>query len=162
MWHSTTPAWLPASGESTKASSVSDSDPDEIKRRMSINLSVVPLEWHDSKINFLDTPGYADFVGEVMSALRVADAAVVVVSADKGAEIGTEMVWKYANADQLPRLVFVNKLDRDNTSYEQALESLRSHFGSGIVSTFDSHRRAVRPFGSSRPGFAQGLQLLCR
>ena len=120
-------------GRVDEGSSVSDSDPDEIKRRMSINLSVVPLEWHDTKINFLDTPGYADFVGEVMSALRVADAAVVVVSADKGAEIGTELVWKYANTDQLPRLVFVNKLDRDNTSYGLALESLRSHFGGGIA-----------------------------
>jgi elongation factor G len=120
-------------GRVDEATSVSDSDPDEIKRGMSINLSVIPVEWRHNKINFLDTPGYADFVGEVMAAIRVADAALIVVSADKGAEIGTELVWKYANSDQLPRLIFVNKLDRDNTSYENALESLRSHFGSHVV-----------------------------
>jgi elongation factor G len=120
-------------GRVDEATSVSDSDPDEIKRRMSINLSVIPVEWRHNKINFLDTPGYADFVGEVMAAIRVADAALIVVSADKGAEIGTELVWKYANSDHLPRLIFVNKLDRDNTSYEKALESLRSHFGSHVA-----------------------------
>ncbi len=120
-------------GRVDEGTSVSDSDPDEIKRRMSINLTVIPTEWRHAKINFLDTPGYADFVGDVMAALRVADAAVVVVSADKGAEIGTELVWKYANQNQLPRLVFVNKLDRDNTSYQKALESLRSHFGARLV-----------------------------
>jgi elongation factor G len=120
-------------GRVDEATSVSDSDPDEIKRRMSINLSVIPVEWRHTKINFLDTPGYADFVGEVMAAIRVADAALIVVSADKGAEIGTELVWKYANSDHLPRLIFVNKLDRDNTSYEKALESLRSHFGGHVA-----------------------------
>jgi elongation factor G len=120
-------------GRVDEATSVSDSDPDEMKRRMSINLSVIPVEWRQNKINFLDTPGYADFVGEVMAAIRVADAALVVVSADKGAEIGTELVWKYANSEHLPRLIFVNKLDRDNTRYGTALESLRAHFGSHIV-----------------------------
>jgi elongation factor G len=120
-------------GKVDEATSVSDSDPDEIKRRMSINLAVIPVEWRHNKINFLDTPGYADFVGEVMAAIRVADSALIVVSADKGAEIGTELVWKYASSDHLPRLIFVNKLDRDNTSYDHALESLRSHFGNHIV-----------------------------
>jgi elongation factor G len=120
-------------GRTDEGSSISDSDPDEIKRRMSINLTVVPVEWKSSKITFLDTPGYADFVGEVMAGLRAADAAVVVVSADKGAEVGTELVWRYADEHELPRLVFVNKLDRENTSYERALESLRSHFGASLA-----------------------------
>lgn len=119
-------------GKVEEGSSVSDADADEIKRRMSINLTVVPVEWKGGKINFLDTPGYADFVGEVMAGLRVADAAVVVVSADKGAEVGTELVWRYANEHNLPRLAFVNKLDRENTSYENALNSLRSHFGNRV------------------------------
>src|SRR5260221_12102599 len=100
---------------------------------MSINLTVVPVEWKNSKITFLDTPGYADFVGEVMAGLRAADAAVVVVSADKGAEVGTELVWRHADGHELPRLVFVNKLDRENTMYELALEFLRSHFGASLV-----------------------------
>jgi elongation factor G len=120
-------------GRVDDGSSISDSDADEIKRRMSINLTVVPVEWRGSKVNFLDTPGYADFVGEVMAGLRVADAAVVVVSADKGAEVGTELVWKYADEHNLPRVAFINKLDRDNTSYDRALDSLRQHFGNRVV-----------------------------
>ncbi|HEV8190295.1 MAG TPA: elongation factor G [Ktedonobacterales bacterium] len=120
-------------GKVDDGSSISDSDPDEIKRRMSINLTVVPVEWQENKINFLDTPGYADFVGEVMAGLRAADAALVVVSAEKGVEIGTQLDWKYADDYQLPRLVFVNKLDRENTSYDRALESLRSQFGNKVV-----------------------------
>src|SRR5260221_10788279 len=100
---------------------------------MSINMSVGPVECKNSKVTFLDTPGYADFVGEVMEGLRAADAAVVVVSADKGAEVGTELVWRNADEHELPRLVFVNKLDRENTSYERALESLRSHFGASLA-----------------------------
>src|SRR5579885_1652183 len=84
-------------GKVDEGTSISDYDPDEIKRHMSINLTVVPVEWRGTKINLLDTPGYADFVGEVMAGLRVADAAVVVVSADKGVEVGTQLVWKYAD-----------------------------------------------------------------
>ncbi|MGH2487352.1 MAG: GTP-binding protein, partial [Ktedonobacterales bacterium] len=120
-------------GRVDEGSSISDTDPDEIKRRMSINLTVVPLEWRGSKINFLDTPGYADFVGEVMAGLRVADAAIVVISGEKGVEVGSELVWRYANQHELPRLVFVNRLDRDNTSYDRALESLRAAFGNRVV-----------------------------
>lgn len=116
-------------GKVDEGSSVSDYDPDEQKRRMSINLTPLPLEWRDAKITFLDTPGYADFVGEVMAGLRVADAAVLVVSAEKGVEVGAELVWGYADEHDLPRLVFVNKLDRENTSYDRALDSLRARFG---------------------------------
>lgn len=120
-------------GRVDEGSSISDSDPDEVKRRMSINLTVLPLEWRGSKINFLDTPGYADFVGEVMAGLRVADGAVVVISGEKGVEVGSELVWKYSNQHDLPRLIFVNRLDRDNTSYDRALESLRAAFGNRVV-----------------------------
>ena len=120
-------------GNVNEGSSVSDYDPDEIKKQMSLNLTLIPVEWRGGKINLLDTPGYADFVGEVMAALRVSDAALVVVSAEKGVEVGTEMVWRYANKHDLPRMVFVNKLDRENTSYDHALESLRAHFGTRIV-----------------------------
>ena len=120
-------------GRVDEGTSVSDYDADEIKRRMSINLTVVPIEWHHSKINLLDTPGYADFVGEVMAALRVADSALVVASAEKGVEVGTELVWRYADEHNLPRLVFVNKLDRENTSYGKALDALRQSFGNKVV-----------------------------
>ncbi len=120
-------------GKVDEGTSISDHDPDEIKRRMSINLTVIPVEWRDTKINFLDTPGYADFVGEVKAGLRVADGAVVVVTAEKGVEVGTELVWKYADELKLPRLVFVNKLDRENTSFTRALESLQGQFGNKVV-----------------------------
>lgn len=120
-------------GKVDDASSVSDSDPDEQKRRMSINLSVLPLEWRESKINFLDTPGYADFVGEVMAGLRVADAALLMVSAEKGVEVGTQLAWNYANQHDLPRIVVINKLDRENTSYDRALDSLRARFGAKVA-----------------------------
>ena len=120
-------------GRVDDGSSVSDTDPDEQKRRMSINLTVLPLEWRESKITFLDTPGTADFVGEVMAGLRVADAALLVVSAEKGVEVGTQLAWDHADEHQLPRLIFINKLDRENTSYDRALDSLRERFGSKVA-----------------------------
>jgi elongation factor G len=120
-------------GKVDEGSSVSDYDPDEQKRRMSINLTPLPLEWRNAKITFLDTPGYADFVGEVMAGLRVADAALLVVSAEKGVEVGAELAWGYADQHDLPRLVFVNKLDRENTTYDRALDSLRAHFGNKVA-----------------------------
>ncbi|MEO7000784.1 MAG: GTP-binding protein, partial [Ktedonobacterales bacterium] len=120
-------------GRVDEGSSISDHDPDEIKRHMSLSLTPIPLEWRGSKINLLDTPGYADFVGEMLAGLRVADGAVVVVSAEKGVEVGTEIAWRRADEHQLPRLVFISKLDRENTSYDRALDSLRTHFGSKVA-----------------------------
>ncbi|QBD78351.1 elongation factor G [Ktedonosporobacter rubrisoli] len=120
-------------GKVDDGTSISDYDPDELKRGMSLNAKVLPVEWKDHKINLIDTPGYADFVGEVKAGLRVADAALVVVTAEKGVEVGTELTWKYADERNLPRMVLVNKLDRENTSFDQALDSLRAQFGNGIV-----------------------------
>jgi len=120
-------------GKVDEGSSVADHDPDELKRRMTLNTKVLPVEWKNTKINFIDTPGYADFVGEVKAGLRVADAALVVVTAEKGVEVGTELTWQYAGERNLPRMVLVNKLDRENTSFDQALESLRKQFGLKVV-----------------------------
>ncbi len=120
-------------GKVDEGSSISDYDPDELKRRMSLNAKVLPVEWKNTKINFIDTPGYADFVGEVKAGLRVADAALIVVTAEKGVEVGTELTWQYADERNLPRMVFVNKLDRENTSFDTALESLRKQFGLKVV-----------------------------
>ena len=120
-------------GKVDEGSSISDYDPDELKRRMSLNAKVLPVEWKNTKINFIDTPGYADFVGEVKAALRVADAALVVVTAEKGVEVGTELTWQYADERNLPRMVLVNKLDRENTSFDTALDSLRKQFGLKVV-----------------------------
>lgn len=120
-------------GKVDEGSSVADHDPDELKRRMTLNAKVLPVEWKNTKINFIDTPGYADFVGEVKAGLRVADAALVVVTAEKGVEVGTELTWQYADERKLPRMVLINKLDRENTSFDQALESLRNQFGLKVV-----------------------------
>ncbi len=120
-------------GKVDEGSSIADYDPDELKRRMTLHAKVLPVEWKNAKINFIDTPGYADFVGEVKAALRVADAALVVVTAEKGVEVGTELTWQFADERKLPRIVLVNKLDRENTSFEQALESLRNRFGLKVV-----------------------------
>ncbi len=120
-------------GKVDEGTSVADYDPDELKRRMSLHVKVLPVEWKDRKINFIDTPGYADFVGEVKAGLRVADAALIVVTAEKGVEVGTELTWQFADERHLPRIVLVNKLDRENTSFDQALESLRNKFGTRVV-----------------------------
>jgi len=120
-------------GRVDEGTSVSDYDPDELKRRMSLNAKVLPIEWKNTKINFIDTPGYADFMGEVKAGLRVADAALIVVTAEKGVEVGTELTYRYANERGLPRIILVNKLDRENTSFDQALDSLHAKFGSKIV-----------------------------
>jgi len=120
-------------GRVDEGTSQSDYDPDEIKRRMSINLTVIPIEWRDTKINFLDTPGYADFVGEMISGLRAADVALIVVTAEKGVEVGTETVWKLADEQHLPRFVFINKLDRENSSFARTVEALQAQFGKHIT-----------------------------
>jgi elongation factor G len=120
-------------GKVDEGSSIGDHDPDELKRNMTLHAKALPVEWKNTKINFIDTPGYADFLGEVKAALRVADAAFVVVTAEKGVEVGTELTWKYANERNLPRMVLINKLDRENTSFDQALESLRKQFGLKVV-----------------------------
>src|SRR5438132_5361912 len=120
-------------GKVDEGTSIADYDPDELKRRMTLHAKVIPVEWKNTKINFIDTPGYADFVGEVKAGLRVADAALVVVTAEKGVEVGTELTWQYAGERNLPRMVLVNKLDRENTSFDQALESLRKQFGLKVV-----------------------------
>ncbi|MCL6581036.1 MAG: elongation factor G [Firmicutes bacterium] len=120
-------------GRTTEGNTVMDHDPEEIRRQVSINAAVAPLEWQGVKVNLVDTPGYFDFVAEVKSSLRVVDSVVVVVDAVGGVEVGTDLVWQYANENDLPRLIFINKMDRENASFERVLESLRSAFGRNVV-----------------------------
>jgi len=103
---------------------VSDHDEEEIRRKISIYTSVIPVEFRDHKVNILDAPGYTDFVGEVISALSVADGAVVLVDSVSGLEVGTETAWRYADDFNLPRFVVVNRLDRDNANFAKALASM--------------------------------------
>ena len=111
-------------GRVDDGTSVSDYDEEERRRNMSINMSVVPCEWQGHKLNMLDTPGYMDFTGEVIAAARVADGAVVVLDSVGGVEVGTEQVWHYANERDLPRLAFVNKMEREHVDYDSVLAQI--------------------------------------
>ncbi len=113
--------------------SISDFDPEEQRRKISINTSLLPCEWNGYKINVLDTPGYIDFVGEVKAALRVAEVAIVVIDAVSGIEVGTELVWQYCDELKLPRVIFINKLDRENSDFDRVLAQLRERFGKSVV-----------------------------
>ena len=120
---------IPRLGRVDDGSSMSDFDPDEIKRKISINLSVLPLEWSGNKINVLDAPGYADFVAGAVAGVAVADAVVIVVCAASGIEVGTELMWKLADGRGLPRLIFINKIDRENADFNKVVEQLQKRFG---------------------------------
>jgi elongation factor G len=120
-------------GKVEEGTTVSDFDEEEIRRHISLNLSLVPCEWEEHKINVLDTPGYLDFVGEVTSAIRVADAGIVLVDAVSGVEVGTELVWQHADNRSLPRIVFINKMDRDNASFQNTLDALQEKFEGNFV-----------------------------
>jgi elongation factor G len=119
-------------GRVDEGNTVTDFDADEIKRRISVSTAVAPVEWRDTKINILDAPGYADFLGEVKSALRVADAAVVLIDASAGVEVGTEHAWRLVDERAIPRVIFINKLDRENSDFGRALDSARAAFGKAI------------------------------
>ncbi len=107
--------------------------PEEQRRGLSLSLSVAPFEWRDHKVNLIDAPGYADFLGDVSAALRVADLAVFVVSAADGVQVQTEVAWRMAAAHDLPRMVFINKLDRERASFDATLNQLRDRLGAGIA-----------------------------
>ena len=116
-------------GRVEEGNTVSDYDPDEIKRHISVQISIAPVEWQDTKINVLDTPGYAEFVGEVKAGIRVADTAVLLVDASAGVEVGTEQMWRYAEERGCPRFVVVNKMDRENANFMSAWQSTQSVLG---------------------------------
>lgn len=120
-------------GKVDDGSSASDFEPDEIKRKISINLSLLPCEWQSSKVNILDAPGYTDFVGEVKAGLRVSEGAVVIICATSGIEVGTEMVWSYCEEANLPRLIFINKMDRENADFTKVVGEVQSRFGNKCV-----------------------------
>lgn len=113
-------------GRIEDGTTASDYDDEEKKRKMSISTSLVVVEEGGVKINLLDTPGFADYVGEVKAALQVADAAIIVVDAVSGVEVGTEIVWQYCDELNLPRMIVINKMDRENANYKQALESVQA------------------------------------
>jgi elongation factor G len=132
-------AMLFASGGITRmgtvedGNTVSDHDPDEQRRQISVSLAMAPVEWKGTKLNVLDAPGTADFVGDVRSAIRAADAVIIVVSAVDGVEVQTEYAWELAVQEGLPRAIFVNKLDRERADFQSTLDQLVSSFGNQVA-----------------------------
>ena len=116
-------------GRVDDGTTTSDYDPAEVKHKISISLSMIPCRWQETKINLLDTPGYSDFVAEVRAAVRVSEGAVIVVCAASGVEVGTEQMWEQSQQADLPRFIFVNKMDRENANFYKVVEELQSRFG---------------------------------
>ena len=129
-------------GKVDEGTTVSDWTPEEKNRKVSINATYLPVLYKNHKINIIDAPGYSDFVGDVHGALRAADGAIVVVCAASGVEIDTKRYWKMADAVGLPRLVFVNKMNRESADFRKAIDELQQNFGNSVVP-------AVVPIGSA-------------
>ncbi|MCH8032100.1 MAG: GTP-binding protein, partial [Bacteroidetes bacterium] len=116
-------------GTVEEGNTVSDYHPSEREREMSVFTSLLHAEWEGHKINVLDTPGYLDFVGETVAALKVADAALFVIDAGEGVEVGTELAWTYTERTQTPAMFVMNKLDHATSNFEGALAKIRERFG---------------------------------
>ena len=120
-------------GSIDDGTSTSDYEDEEIKRQVSIQTAILPCAWNGHKINVIDTPGYADFRGETVSGVRVADAAVIVISAPSGVEVGTRQFWKLVEEIDIPKIVFVNKMDRENSNEERVIDSISQQLGRQCV-----------------------------
>ena len=120
-------------GKVVDGTTTTDYDPEEIKRKISISTAMAPCEWLDHKINVIDTPGYFDFVGEVMQGIRVAEGAIIVVSAKSGVSVGTEKSWAYAKERNVARLFFINKMDEENANFNAAYDKMLATFGNSVI-----------------------------
>ncbi len=120
-------------GKVEDGNTVSDYDKMEIEKGFSINTSIVPVEWKDSKINFIDTPGYFDFIGEVNAALRASEAAVILVDAGAGIQVGTEQAWKACERYKMPRFIVINKRDKDEFDFYKTFNKLKAKFGETLI-----------------------------
>jgi len=120
-------------GRVEDGSTVSDYHPDEMERKISINTSLLHCDWQGTKVNILDTPGYSDFTGEVLSALRVSDLAVILLKAVEGVEVGTEIVWQYTKQGNLPTIIVINKLDNENAEFDKAVASAKDRFSHDVA-----------------------------
>ncbi|MCF2660773.1 elongation factor G [Pseudoflavonifractor phocaeensis] len=134
-------------GKAVDGNTACDYDPEEVKRQISISLSVAPLEFKGCKINVLDTPGGFDFSGEVMEALRAADAAIIVCSAKDGISVGLEKAWKYCEERNMPRFIYISKTDEDNSDYNATFDALRAKYGNKIapvvVPIWDDNKKVI-------------------
>ena len=112
-------------GKVDDGTATTDFFPEEIKRKISVSTALAPCEWKDCKINLLDTPGYADFFGEVKGAVRVVDTVLVTVCAVSGVEVQTEIGWKETEKKNIPKIVFINKMDRENANFDRVVQQLK-------------------------------------
>ncbi len=120
-------------GSVDKGNTVCDFDPDEIMRKMSISSAIAPLEWKGKKINIIDTPGFIDFVGDVIGSLRVVDAGIVLLSAVAGVEVGTEIMWQLMEEHKIPRVILVNGMDKENANFDQSLDKFKELLSEDII-----------------------------
>ncbi len=120
-------------GKTDDGTTTSDYDPDEVKRKISINLTMLPCSWQDTKINLIDTPGYSDFVGDVRAAIRVSEGALIVICAASSIEVGTEQIWAYSEEANLPRFIYINKMDRENADFDRTLGEVQAKFGARCI-----------------------------
>ena len=127
-------------GKITDGNTVCDYDPEEKKRGFSLNLSLAPVMWKDCKINFIDTPGFLDFQGDVYSGIRVADSAVITLDGKAGVEVGTELAWDRASEAGIPRVFFINKCDDPEANFDRVFEQLRDQFGSEVCPILVPHK----------------------
>lgn len=120
-------------GRVDDGSSTADFEPEEIKRKVTITAALAPCEWREHKINFIDTPGYADFVAEVKGMMRAVDGVMVVLCAASGVEVETEKVWQYATDHGLPKMAFINKMDRENADFDSVITAMKEKLDGNIV-----------------------------
>ena len=120
-------------GRVADGNTVCDYDPEEVKRQISLSTAVAPIDYKGCRINVLDTPGAFDFSGEVMEALRAADAAIIVCSAKDGISVGLEEAWKYCEERNMPRFIYSSKTDEENSDYNATFEALREKYGNKIA-----------------------------
>lgn len=120
-------------GKVNDGNTTTDYDPEEIRRKISINTAIAPCEWNECKINVIDTPGYFDFVGEVKQGIRVSDSAIILVPAKGGVAVGTEKSWEYAKEQGIPRMFFVSKMDEENANFFDVLKQLKEVFGKSVI-----------------------------
>ena len=120
-------------GRNADGNTVSDFDPEEIRRNYSISTSVIPVEYSKCKINVLDNPGTFDFAGEIVQSLRVADAGLICLTAKSGIGVGTEKGWKSLADANLPALFYVSKMDEEHANYYKVVDSLRETFGQTVI-----------------------------
>lgn len=120
-------------GKIAEGNTVSDFDQEEIKRQVSINSSIIPIEWKDNKINLIDTPGYFDFIGEVKQSLRAVDLGLIVVDAKNGVQVGTEKAWQYCEDQGIPKFIFINGMEDEHADYEKIVTDLKNVFGKSVA-----------------------------